>query len=453
MNITVLGTGYVGLVSGVCLAKVGHNVLCLDLNDNIVHSLNSSQPHIHEEGLTSLLSEVVKSGRFKASLVNESSLMENDIFIVAVGTPSNEGKIDLTQIGVAAKSIAHIIKMKSNRVTVLIKSTVVPGTTDTYVKNILTQTSEKSASEFGLGMNPEFLREGNAIEDFMNPDRIILGFEDNQTLEVLEEIYSPWKVDKIRCNTRTAEMIKYANNYFLALQISAANEVANLCYNLGNIDPVDVIHGVISDKRWSPIGSDKKRVTPEITTYMTPGCGFGGSCFPKDVEAIRTIQKEMGLEPRIAQAILDVNYRQPEKVVSGLMQVLGSLRGKKVLILGMAFKPDTDDIRESAGIKIAKSLIKEGALIKCHDPVAAENVRKTETSLSFSLVEDWASEIEPSDILVIATKWKDYLSLATKPFEDKVKGKFVFDCRRLFDKKDFKQSTYLSIGYNNSSRL
>lgn len=448
MNITVLGTGYVGLVSGVCLAQVGHNVLCLDLNERTVKSLNAGHPHIYEEGLDEMLKSVIQSGRFKASLVNDENIMSNDVFMIAVGTPSKEGRIDLGQIEAASKAIAQVIKKKNNRVTVLVKSTVVPGTTDTFVRNILIDQSGKAPSEFGLGMNPEFLREGNAIRDFMEPDRVVLGFEDQQTLEILESIYRPWKVDKIRCNTRTAEMIKYANNFFLALQISAANEVANLCYNIGNIDPLNVIKGVISDKRWSPIEDSQKRYVPEITTYLTPGCGFGGSCFPKDVEAIRTLQQEVGLVPRMAQAVLDVNKEQPSMVVTGLKQVLGSLKGIKVLVLGLAFKPDTDDIRESAGIKIAKELISVGAQVSCHDPVAAANIQKNEPELATILIDDWISGLEQADVIVIATKWKDYSILQSKQLTPKIREKVIFDCRRMLNAESFPESKYLSIGCN-----
>jgi UDPglucose 6-dehydrogenase/GDP-mannose 6-dehydrogenase len=241
MNITIIGTGYVGLVSGVCLASKQHNVTCVDIREEVVDLLNNNKPHIHENGLSELLDQTLKSGHFKATTDLNNALEQSELVIIAVGTPSKNGKINLTQIKNACTSIGNFIKTNDKFISVVVKSTVVPGTTDTFVKDIIESTSGKKLGEFGLGMNPEFLREGEAIADFQYPDRIVIGYEDQKTKNLLEEIYSPWDCDKIAVNTRTAEMIKYSNNTLLACLISMNNELANLAFELGNINYNDVI--------------------------------------------------------------------------------------------------------------------------------------------------------------------------------------------------------------------
>jgi UDPglucose 6-dehydrogenase/GDP-mannose 6-dehydrogenase len=294
MRVGIIGTGYVGLVSGICLAAKGHSVTCVDLNQAIVDRLNGGTPHIHERGLPELLSEVRRQGLFAATCDLDAALDGADLVLIAVGTPSKDGVIDLGQIVAAARSIGAYLRRRDRFLSVVVKSTVVPGTTDTIVRAAIEEASGKAFPAFGLGMNPEFLREGEAIEDFMEPDRIVLGHEDPETLARLEELYAPWQADKLRVNTRTAELIKYANNALLATQISAINEIANLATAIGGIDVMDVVRGVHLDKRWNPITQDGGRVAPPILTYLVPGCGFGGSCFPKDLQALRSLAGSAG---------------------------------------------------------------------------------------------------------------------------------------------------------------
>ena len=291
MKIAVIGTGYVGLVSGVCLASKGHDVICLDKNKSIVSSLNSGIPTIHEKDLDQLLKSVIEQKRFFVTQDFNVALSEALVIIIAVGTPSHNGEIDLTNVLEATKEIGSYIAKKNQYVSVIVKSTVIPGTTDTHVLEVLQKSSNKSLGEFGLGMNPEFLREGNAINDFMFPDRIVLGFEDQKTLSFLEELYLPWDVDKIKVNSRTAELIKYANNSILATQISTINEIANLASEVGKIDMKEVVKGIHLDKRWNPVLKNS-RLNPEILNYLIPGCGFGGSCFTKDLQAIKAQGKK-----------------------------------------------------------------------------------------------------------------------------------------------------------------
>jgi len=249
MKLAIVGTGYVGLVSAVCLAAKGHSVICVDKSDAVVATLNAGNPHIFEIGLPELLGEVLAAKRFTVTQDLIAALDQVELVIVAVGTPSKDGIIDLSFIKEVSREIGAYLKNRDRHISVVIKSTVVPGTTDTVVKRTIEEASGKTFPAFGLGMNPEFLREGDAISDFANPDRIVLGHEDEHTLALLEELYAGWEVDKVRVNTRTAEMIKYANNALLATQISAINEIANLSAALGGIDVMDVVAGVHADKR------------------------------------------------------------------------------------------------------------------------------------------------------------------------------------------------------------
>jgi UDPglucose 6-dehydrogenase len=444
MRVAVVGSGYVGLVSGVCLAAKGHNVICVDTNPSVVTALNAGMPHIFEVGLPELLADVLKSGHFEATGDLVQALDAVDLVMIAVGTPSENGAIDLIHVERVAHSIGDYLRTRDRYVSIVMKSTVVPGTTDTAVREAIESASGKAFPAFGLGMNPEFLREGDAIEDFANPDRIVFGYEDEGTLALLEELYAPWGVDKVRVNTRTAELIKYANNALLATQISAVNEIANLASALGGIDVMDVIAGVQLDKRWNPILENGKRANPQILTYLVPGCGFGGSCFPKDVQALRSHGERLSVPMRMLNAVLDVNDAQPEQVIAILEREMPSLGGKRVLVLGLAFKPGTDDVRESVSLKIVKMLADRQAIVSVHDPIAGENFRRLYGSASDALTFStaWREEVERNDVIVVATKWPEYSALG----DLNLKGKIVVDARRMFDPVRLSAATYLSIG-------
>ncbi len=444
MRVAVIGTGYVGLVSGVCLAAKGHTVVCVDLNPEIVARLNRGEPHIFEKGLPELLAEVRGKGLIEATTDLESALDRSDLAIIAVGTPSKDGIIDLSLVIKAAESIGAYLRRHDRFLSVVVKSTVVPGTTDTVVREAIEAASGKRFPAFGLGMNPEFLREGEAIEDFMAPDRIVLGHEDPETLARLELLYAPWTVDKLRVNSRTAELIKYANNALLATQISAINEIANLAAAIGGIDVMDVAQGVHLDKRWNPITAAGGRVAPPILTYLVPGCGFGGSCFPKDLQALRSLGRQHGLPMSVAEAVLAVNDAQPHQVLDILERDLGSLAGKRILVLGLAFKPDTDDVRESASLKIVAELVAKGAQVVAHDPIAAANFKRAlgRVGEKVTLVEDWKGEVPQARAIVVATKWRDYEALAGMDLARKI----LLDARRMFRPEAMAGAIYRTIG-------
>nr|VFJ64177.1 MAG: UDPglucose 6-dehydrogenase/GDP-mannose 6-dehydrogenase [Candidatus Kentron sp. DK] len=445
MKVSVIGTGYVGLVSGVCLAAKGHSVTCVDIREEIVRGIAEGKPHIHEKGLPELLRQVLDAGRFKTSKAELKTLTGSRIIMLAVDTPSNGGKIDLRQIEQATHYIGSYLRTTDESPSIVVKSTVIPGTTDTFVRKLIEETSGKKLGQFGLGMNPEFLREGMAVDDFMRPDRIILGHEDTETLRRLKELYRPWSCEMLAVTSREAEFVKYANNCLLATQISAVNELANIAAGIGNIDMVEVLKGVHLDRRWSPSLADGNRVRPGILDYLWPGCGFGGSCFPKDIQALRAKAAEVGVQADLLAAVFEINTRQRLRIVAILKEKLGALKGKKILVLGLAFKPGTDDIRESPGIEITNRLIVEGARLLVHDPVVEESA--VNIALKCELVRDWQEAVATSDATVLITPWPEYNKLKQLAAEGKMKGKIFMDSRCHFLASDFPGVSYCSVGH------
>jgi len=409
MRVSVIGTGYVGLVSGVCLAEKGHHVICVDVDDRKVRQINQGVSPIYEKGLELLLKKNVGIN-LQATTNLKKAITETQISLIAVGTPFDGDQIDLSYIEAAARQIGEALRDKSTFHMVVVKSTVVPGTTDEVVLPALEKNSGKKAgTDFGVGMNPEFLREGEAVEDFMFPDRIILGATDEKGLKLLEDLYLPFeKVDKLRTNNRTAEMIKYASNSLLATMISFSNEIANLCTAVGGVDITDVMEGVHLDKRLSPIMLDGGRIFPAFTTYIEAGCGFGGSCFPKDVKALIAHGKQSGMPMRLLEAVIQINQEQPKQVLYLLKRHFPSLKGVRIAVLGLAFKPGTDDIRESPAIRILKDLIAERSNIKAFDPVAKLEAQKMFGDEDVVFTDDLDETIDDVDAVVILTRWKEF---------------------------------------------
>ena len=349
MKISVIGTGYVGLVSATCLAFLGHDLTCVDIDSNKVSDINNGIAPIHEDNLQDKLVSVVRSNKLVATTDLRQSVLNSDVSLIAVGTPFDGVEIDLSFVKKVSEDIGKILREKKSFHLVIIKSTVVPGTTDDVVASILEQTSGKCLGvDFGVAMNPEFLREGSAVEDFLNPDRIVLGSNDIKSKSLLDSIYNVFpEVTKMHVSCKTAEMIKYTSNSFFASLISFSNEIANLCSATSKINVDEVFKGLSLDRRISPILENKRQISPDMISYLKPGCGFGGSCFPKDVKALINFASKLGCSMPILSSVIDVNNAQPRELIGLMRRHFKDLDGIKVGILGFAFKPNTDDIRES----------------------------------------------------------------------------------------------------------
>ena len=331
--------------------------------------------------------------------------------IIAVGTPQANGAQSLDALRSAAETIGSALSRKDEYHVVVVKSTVLPGTTGGPVRDALADSSGREVGgDLGLGMSPEFLTEGQAVADFLAPDRIVLGGVDERTHEALEELHAGFapSVPRLKTNLETAEMIKYASNVLLATSISFANEIANLCARLDGVDVVDVERGVHLSRNLSPLGPDGERVRAPLAGYLEAGCGFGGSCLPKDTRALVAFGEQHGSSMRLLRAVLETNSHQAEELIRILETELGSVSGLRIAVLGLAFKPDTDDVRESPAIPVVELLSRLGAKIQIHDPV----VRRLPEALSgVALTSDLDEAVRDADAVVIVTRWREYEAL------------------------------------------
>jgi UDPglucose 6-dehydrogenase len=408
MRVAVVGAGYVGLVSGVCLAEVGHEVVCVDLDPAKVARIRAGEPPIHEAGLEPLLRSQLGL-RFTVTSDLAAAVLASDLSLIAVGTPFDGQRIDLTFVRQAAAEIGAALRHKPAYHVVVVKSTVVPGTTDSVVAPILEATSGKRAGvDFGVGMNPEFLTEGQAVRDFMEPDRLVLGAADGRALESLEALYDSFNgVPKIRTNPRTAEMIKYASNALLATAISFSNEIANLCAALGQVDAVDVMRGLHASSYLTVHCPGGSPVEAPITSFLHPGCGYGGSCLPKDVKALAAHGEAAGVPMPLLRAVDAVNMGQPGQLLRQLERHVPSLSGLRVGVLGLAFKPDTDDVRESPAFSVIRLLLERHATVKAFDPVAMPQARCL-LGDAITYADSLDACLSEVDAVVLLTRWKEF---------------------------------------------
>lgn len=428
MDISIIGTGYVGLVTGACLAEKGHNVTCVDIDPVRVAALNCAESPIFEAGLDVLVQRNV-GRRLHATTDIEVAVRNSELTIIAVGTPFDGRGIDLTAVLTAARQIGAAIRDKPSYHCVVVKSTVVPGTTDQRVLPILESASGKRAgAEFGVGMNPEFLSEGEAVNDFMFPDRIVLGGIDERSIDSLTALYEPFDdVPRIRTNTRTAELIKYTANAMLATLISFSNEVANLGAAIGDVDSVDVMRGMHLSQYFR---RQNAQGLPLITTFLNAGCGFGGSCLPKDVNALIAHGTELGQPMSLLQAVIDVNDAQPSHVIALLHKHWPRLTGRTIGVLGLAFKPGTNDVRESPAFPIMRALLDEGADVRAYDPVAMPDAQKVFGDSGVTYCASLQAAISGADAVVVVTPWQEFGPLPAL-LES---GVVLVDTRRAFDK-------------------
>lgn len=450
MKISVIGAGYVGLVAGVCLAEKGLHVTCVDIDEEKVRKINSCIAPIHENGLEDLLSKNIANKRFVTSTNLKEAVAGSKISIIAVGTPFTIGRPDLTSLKKIAQDIGNVLKEQSGYHVVVVKSTVPPGTTDEVVLPILEKYSGKKANaDFGLGMNPEFLREGRAVSDFMNPDRIVIGGVDKKTVNKMLELYKVFKgVDVLITNNRTAELIKYASNSLLATLISFSNEIANICALTEGVDVKNVMAGVHLDKRLNPIMANGSRANPGILSYLEAGCGFGGSCLPKDIKALISYAGSKGHDCRLLKSVIEVNQKQPEQLIQLLHKHNGSLKNLNVAILGLAFKPDTDDIRESPAIPVIESLRQEGVRIKAYDPAAKERAKKIFGTTNIEYPKSLKETLLGVDAVILITRWKEFnrLNILVNKLGSQP---LIIDGRRMLSKKNFER--YEGVGLNDGN--
>jgi len=408
MRIAVVGTGYVGLVSGACFAELGHDVVCVDTDRDKVAKIQSGVPPIHERDLPQLVRRHI-GRRLRATLDLTEAVTSSDMSIIAVGTPLRDGKIDLSFVRAVAEQIGTALKEIRHYHVVVVKSTVVPGTTEKTVLPILEAASGKKAGyDFGVGMNPEFLTEGEAVSDFLRPDRIVLGGIDDRSIDAMAEAYRQFdSVPVVRTNPRSAEMIKYASNTLLATMISLSNELANLSAEVGEIDVPTVMEGV----HLSRYLTSEDGQTAQLASFLYPGCGYGGSCLPKDTKALVSQGMELGVPMRVLEAVDHVNRAQPERMLDLLRRQFPELVGLRVGVLGLAFRPGTDDMRESPAIPIIHKLVSEGVEVRAYDPIATESASAVFTGLNIKLCEDMAEAVQDVDAVLLITRWDEFAQL------------------------------------------
>ena len=418
MNVTVIGTGYVGLVTGACLADAGNNVFCLDVNQEKVALLNNGQIPIYEPGLEPIVKRNRDAGRLRFSADVAASVAHGELQLIAVGTPPDEdGTADMQYVLAAAEAIAR--HMKSYKV-IATKSTVPVGTAD-KIREVL---KKNTSQEFAVVSNPEFLKEGAAVDDFMRPERIVVGAEDPRAIALLRQLYAPFQRNRERImvmGVRSAELTKYAANAMLATRISFMNELANLAEVLG-ADIEDVRRG---------IGSD-----PRIGTYfLYAGAGYGGSCFPKDVKALQRTAGEARRELRVIAAVEAVNETQKHVLAAKIKRRFGErLNGKCLAVWGLAFKANTDDMREASSRTLIADLVGAGARVRAYDPVAGQEARRLfGESPGVEIVESGLAALEGADALAIVTEWQEFRSPDFEAIKARLKTPAIFDGRNLYD--------------------
>ena len=426
-KITFIGTGYVGLVSGVAISDFGHRVICADISKEKIRQLNNGSVPIYEPGLTELLKKNFDAGRLSFTYDIKNAIRDSEIIFIAVGTPEGkDGKSDIT----AVKSVAKVIGENINAYKVICTKSTVPVGTGVLIKSIIRSHNQNNIS-FDYVSNPEFLREGSAVKDFLWPDRIIIGTENKKSLNIMKEVYDPLYInDKPILNTSiaTAEMIKYAANSFLALKISYINEVANLCELLG-ADVKDVAKAMGQDGRISP-------------KFLHPGPGYGGSCFPKDTKAFAKLSKENGEVMHTIEASIQSNENQKIRMVSKMKKLVGgSFKGKRISILGLAFKPNTDDVRESASITMINAIKSDSGLINAYDPVANESMRKIFEKVNY--FNSWEEACKDVDAVAILTEWNEFRSMSIKQLKQIMSKPVLLDTRNIIDVKKLKAHKFI----------
>jgi UDPglucose 6-dehydrogenase len=427
----MIGTGYVGLVTGTCFAEFGNDVICVDIIKEKIDKLNRGELPIYEPGLDDMVAKNVAEGRLKFTTDLKQAVEQSLVIFVAVGTPQAEdGSADMRYVEAVTKDIARYM----NDYKVVVNKSTVPVGAGKWIKKLI-QENQPEPIAFSVASNPEFLREGSAIEDFIRPNRVVIGTEDERAAEIMRDLYKPLYLIEtpiVMTDLASAELTKYAANAFLATKIGFINEIANICECVG-ADVHDVAKGMGLDQR---IGSK----------FLHPGPGYGGSCFPKDTRALLNIARKNGYHFKIVEAAVKVNDQQRKRMLEKIKNAIGSLRGKTVAVLGLAFKPNTDDMREAPSIDIIAGLQKEGARIKAYDPIAMHEARKVLNGVEFA--EDTYSAISGADALVFLTEWNQFRSLDLDKIKRLLKTPLVIDLRNIYDPARMRESgfAYVAVG-------
>ncbi|HDH09906.1 MAG TPA: UDP-glucose/GDP-mannose dehydrogenase family protein [Chloroflexi bacterium] len=425
-NICVIGVGYVGLVTGACLADLGNRVVCLNRNKEKCENLKKGILPIYEPGLEEIVRRNYAAGRLDFTTSYQEALKGAEFVFIAVGTPpGSEGEADLSHVEAAAKGIA---KAMSGPLIIVNKSTVPIGTGD-WVSEVVRRHKDNDFN-FAVVSNPEFLREGSAVHDFMNPDRVVLGSLDRKVAEVVAELYRPLGCPILITDLRTAEMIKYASNAFLATRISFINEIASICEALG-ADVKEVARGMGLDKR---IG----------LSYLEAGIGWGGSCLPKDVKALHYMASIHGCHPQLLRAVMDINRDQRIRVVHKLRSILGTLEDKLIGLLGLSFKPNTDDMREAPSIEIIHLLQNERARVKAYDPAAMENAKRILKDVTYC--SSPYEVAEGSDALIVVTEWNEFKQLDMARIKAVMRQPVLIDGRNIYEPKRMRELGFIYQG-------
>jgi UDPglucose 6-dehydrogenase len=428
-KLCVIGTGYVGLVTGTCFADMGHRVTCLDINEERIDKLNHGIMPIYEPGLKQIVDQNVEAGRLDFTISYPEALKDSEFAFIAVGTPSSEdGEADMQYVKSAATSIA---KNLDHPIIIVNKSTVPVGTGD-WVAEIINDLNGHDTPPFSVVSNPEFLREGSAVLDFTKPDRVVLGSTDADAANKVADLYEALRAEIMITDLRTAEMIKYASNAFLATRISFINEMANICETLG-ADVREVARGMGLDKRIGP-------------AFLDAGLGWGGSCFPKDVKALAHMAVTHDTHPQLLQAVMDINFNQRKHAVEKLERALGGVNGKTIGVLGLSFKPNTDDTRYSPSLDIIKMLIAKGATVQAYDPQAMEASKAEVPELD--LCKNPYEVAEGVDALLLATEWNEFKFLDFERVKASMRGNIILDGRNVWDGKELRDLgfTYDGMG-------
>ncbi|HEU4325093.1 MAG TPA: UDP-glucose/GDP-mannose dehydrogenase family protein [Roseiflexaceae bacterium] len=425
-NICVVGTGYVGLVTGVCFADLGNNVTCVEIDLQKLDMLRAGKTPIYEPGLVEMLDRNLRAKRLNFTDDYAVAMQDVDFIFITVGTPMGEdGAADLSQVRAAARAIGQHL----NKYAIIIDKSTVPVGTGDLVDSIIREHAQPDHS-FAIVSNPEFLREGSAVSDFFRPDRIVLGATDRHAAEQVASLHEPLNAPVIITDLRTAEMIKYASNAFLATRISFINEIAQICERLG-ADVREVARGMGADKRIGP-------------HFLDAGIGYGGSCFPKDVLALHHMAATAGCHPQLLQAVMDINRDARRRFVEKLVDILGSLDGTVIGVLGLAFKPNTDDMREAPSADIIQALQALGARVKAYDPVAMERAGDMMPTVTFCATAYDAAK--DADALLIVTEWNEFKQLAFDRIKRYMRRPVILDGRNLYDPNDMANLGFIYRG-------